>query len=85
MALDFIWAKQDERGRWVWGIDEVQAEKVLAGYACGNCLEEFMVGGQPAVLPVCPVCRAPASRELVELPQEWGEYIRERRAAAEGQ
>lgn len=84
MTLNYIWAKLDEQGQWVWGITEQQAEKILAGYACGNCLEEFMVGGMPAVLPVCPVCRAPAVRELVEVPEEWRVAIAERKAQREG-
>lgn len=77
------WKKWDpEEGRWIFGVEQWAIELVHNGYACGNCLEQFVTEDRSArrqldVGDPCPVCRVPVERRSVETPPEWVEYIEE--------
>lgn len=60
-----IYSKWDG-SRWIFGLNEDDFMKVQAGYACGNCLEDY----HGKWLPKCPVCGATA-QHVDELPREW--------------
>jgi hypothetical protein len=55
-----------ELGEWQWGLNEDDFKRVMAGYACGVCLEPF-----PAWVPRCPVCGAENVPVSAERPPEW--------------
>jgi predicted amidophosphoribosyltransferase len=55
-----------ERQCWQWGLGPEDFFQVMAGYACGRCLEPF-----PHWLPACPLCGEPTVPDPAELPDEW--------------
>ncbi len=61
-------------GSWLWGLGDEEYERVRQGYGCDNCREPFVVGGLPAKLPRCPVCRKEqewALGRIVSKPEDW--------------
>lgn len=59
-----------ERNAWVFGLDQDDFEKVQAGYACGECLEDFN-GEWKLRCPVCGSSTAAGDRIIVDTPNEW--------------
>jgi hypothetical protein len=68
MALKPIFSRFDhELDHWQWGLGPEDFKKVIEGYACGRCLEEFTVW-----VPVCPVCKEPnQAPRVAPAPREW--------------
>jgi hypothetical protein len=67
MTLKPIYSKNDPRtGIWTWGLSPEDFMKIQAGYACGECLEEF-----PHWVSSCPVCKAPNVVQHAPTPEEW--------------
>ncbi len=82
MPIDFIYAEPAEGGGIVFGLGPGDYEKVRQGYACGHCLEEFLVGGTLVQLPKCPTCgRLADTSSVVPTPTEWVEYEKKRNEA----
>ncbi len=85
-----VYAKEREDGKegWIFGLDRSDYEKVRQGYACGNCLEEFQIGGSPVSLPKCSLCGEPTAISDIEAtiqstPEEWTEYLKYKKAKME--
>ena len=82
-----MYAKERDDGPgFVWGLEPESYEKVRLGYACGNCLEEFMAGGSPIALAECSLCKQPTAiagidRVITDTPEEWVEYLKKREKA----
>ena len=68
MALKPIFSRFDwDLEEWVWGLSPTDFQKVVEGYACDRCLEEWELW-----VPVCPTCRkSTESFTLGEAPREW--------------
>jgi len=70
VALKPILKKWDrELEAWTWGLLPDDFMKVLNGYACGRCLEEFEFW-----VAKCPVCGEVNEPRHSELPSEWKGY-----------
>lgn len=69
MALSPIYKRWDPQlARWEFGLSPGDWGRVTAGYACGNCLEEFAF-----YTPRCTVCghTRDLERDLFEEPDYW--------------
>lgn len=67
MTLKPIYAKYDHlEGAWTWGLAPDDFMRIQAGYACGECLEEFSHH-----VKVCPVCKNPVVPSFAPTPEEW--------------
>lgn len=85
MTLKPSWKKQDQKGDWIFGVDQEALDKVRLGYACNRCLEEFTdtmkPGGMPVSLAECYVCGEPTRHTdfvVVPTPAEWRTALAER-------
>jgi hypothetical protein len=56
------------KNRWEFALTPEDFEKVQQGYACGECLEDFM-GEFKLVCPLCKHSTAGGDRILVDSPQ----------------
>jgi len=56
-----------EQNCWQWGLAPEDFYRVMAGYACGKCLEVFNHW-----IPACYICGEPTPNQTPgELPPEW--------------
>jgi len=63
-----VFSKFDpELGRWIHGYRKPDFDKIVQGYACGNCGEDYM-GEWRAV---CPVCKSENMGGTDKAPPEW--------------
>jgi hypothetical protein len=69
VALKPIFSRFDhERDHWQWGLGPEDFAKIMQGYACGRCLEDF----NGIWRPFCPVCgEETAAPEVMDAPSEW--------------
>jgi len=54
-------------GRWRNGYREKEFFKIMQGYACGNCGEDY----EGVYREVCPVCLKPNEGGTTDVPPEW--------------
>lgn len=59
-----------EANRWLFGLEKDDFEKVQAGYACGECLEDFQ-GEYKLVCPVCRASTAGGDKIILDTPSYW--------------
>lgn len=63
-----VFSKFDHsHGHWINGYTKPAFEKIVAGYACGNCGEDY----EGVWHDRCPVCLFPNLGGTDELPPEW--------------